>query len=131
MKKYRLYFLAAFMIIISSCSSTKKLPVSSVVPAAEITVTESMDKNNNYEIVVKAKNLASPERLNPPKSYYVVWGTTEQGIKNLGQLVNKNARKAELKTLTPFKVSEIFITAEKQGNVSSPGGIEISRAILE
>ena len=72
--------------------------------------------------------MASPDRLNPPKNNYSVWIVTEKnGTKNLGQLINKNAKKAVLKTTTPFKVVEIFITTENQGNISYPTGDEISR----
>ena len=85
-------------------------------------------KNKNYMIEVTAKNLAEAIRLNPPKNNYSVWIVAENGTtKNLGQLVNKNAKKASLKTTTPFNVKEIFITAEEQGNLNYPSGIEISR----
>ena len=79
-------------------------------------------------IEVTAKNLAEAIRLNPPKNNYSVWIVAENGTtKNLGQLVNKNAKEASLKTTTPFNVKEIFITAEEQGNLNYPSGIEISR----
>ncbi|NJO90686.1 MAG: hypothetical protein HC831_18290 [Chloroflexia bacterium] len=45
----------------------------------------------------------------------------------IGQLTNKNAKKAVLKTVTPFNVKEIFITAEEQGDLAYPAGVEISR----
>ncbi|PIR13145.1 MAG: hypothetical protein COS42_03770 [Flavobacteriales bacterium CG03_land_8_20_14_0_80_35_15] len=102
--------------------------MSNTVPAAEITAKVNQDKNKNYVIQVVAKNLASAERLNPPKNNYSVWIVTENGtIKNIGQLTNLNAKTATLKTLTPFNVKEIFITAEDQGNLTNPNGVEISR----
>lgn len=118
----------ALIIVLSSCSSTAKFPVSSVTPAAEIVAKMKEDKNNNSVVEVTAKNLASADRLNPPKNNYVVWIVTDDnGIKNIGQLMNKNGNKSVLETTTPFKVKEIFITAEDQGNISFPGGVEISR----
>ena len=103
-------------------------PVSSTVPAADITATKKQDKNKNYVIEVTAKNLAEASRLNPPKNNYSVWIVVENGTtKNVGQLINKNAKKATLKTTTPFNVKEIFITAEEQGNLNYPAGTEISR----
>lgn len=114
--------------LLTSCVSTVKFPVSNTVPGADITVTKSQDKNKNYVIVLTAKNLAEASRLNPPKNNYSVWIITDDGTtKNIGQLSNKNAQKAVLKTVTPFDVKEIFITAEDQGNLTYPEGIEISR----
>jgi len=114
--------------VLTSCATTTKFPLSSTVPAAEITAKINQDKNKNYVINVIAKNLASADRLNPPKNNYSIWIVTENGtIKNIGQLTNLNAKTATLKTLTPFNVKEIFITAEDQGNLTYPNGIEISR----
>jgi hypothetical protein len=128
MKTARNIFAMATIILLSSCASTAKFPVSSVTPAAEIVAKMKEDKNNNSVVEVTAKNLASAERLNPPKNNYVVWIVTEDnGIKNIGQLMNKNGNKSVLETTTPFKVKEIFITAEEQGNISLPRGVEISR----
>ncbi len=118
----------ALVFILTSCATTTKFPISNIVPAAEIVAKMKQDKNKNYAIEIIAKNLASPDRLNPPKNNYSVWIVTEKnGTKNLGQLINKNAKKTVLKTTTPFKVVEIFITTENQGNISYPTGDEISR----
>lgn len=72
--------------------------------------------------------MAAASRLNPPKNNYSVWSITDGGMtKNIGQLINKNAKKAVLKTVTPFDAKEIFITAEEEGNLNYPAGTEISR----
>jgi hypothetical protein len=117
--------------LLTSCASVAKFPVSSITPAAEITAKKKQDKNNNFVINVIANHLASAERLDPPKSNYIVWIVTENnGTKNIGQLTNKNGKKSFLKTSTPFNIKEIFITAEEQGNISYPSGSEISRTIF-
>lgn len=114
--------------LMTSCASTAKFPISSSVPAADITAKKKQDKHKNYVIEVTARNLAEASRLNPPKSNYSVWVITSDNVtKNVGQLTNKNAKKATLKTTTPFDVKEIFITAEEQGNLNYPAGTEISR----
>ena len=113
---------------LTSCASIAKFPVSNFVPAAEIIAKKTQDKNKNYVIEVIAKNLASADRIEPSKKNYNVWIVTENnGTKNAGMLANKNAKKASLKTATPFNVREIFITAEEQGDYSYPMGIEIAR----
>ncbi|MBE0422469.1 MAG: hypothetical protein IBX66_00865 [Lutibacter sp.] len=120
------------LVFLTSCATTTKFPVSSVAPAAEITAKKKQDKNNNYVIEVTAKNLASADRVDPSKKNYNVWIVTENnGTKNAGMLVNKNAKTASLKTSTPFDVKEIFITAEDQGDYSYPVGIEISRTAFK
>ncbi|NJL77622.1 MAG: hypothetical protein HC892_23885 [Saprospiraceae bacterium] len=115
----------------SSCGNLVKFPVSTVVPTADISITQKKDKNGNTAFSLKAKNLSAANRLSPPRNFYVVWAVTnENGIKNLGQLSNKNAGKATLETTTSFITNEVFITAEEQGNISYPTGTEITRVAL-
>ncbi|MBJ2172661.1 hypothetical protein JBL43_00320 [Aureibaculum sp. A20] len=131
-KSMKIITITMVFLMFISCGTTKKFPLSDLVPAAEITVSKKQDNNNNYVIEVSAENLASADRLDPPKNNYVVWIVTEDnGIKNVGQLSNKNAKKVELETTTPFDVKEIFITAENEGNITYPSGIEITRTTLK
>jgi hypothetical protein len=128
MKTLRNIFLCmAIAALATACATKTKFPVSTVIPVAEITVSKKMDKQNNYKIEVTAKYLASPERLTPPRNAYVVWINTQDGMKNIGQLHNKNGKTTTLKTVTAFDPLEVIITAEDVGSVSYPGGIEITR----
>lgn len=128
MRQIKIFAIIGVVALMTSCASTAKFPVSSTVPAADITAKKKQDKHKNYVIVLTARNLAAANRLNPPKSNYSIWIVVENGMtKNVGQLTIKNAKKATLKTTTPFNVKEIFITAEDQGNLTYPSGIEISR----
>jgi hypothetical protein len=118
--------------LMTSCYSTARFPVSSSVPAAEITAKKKQDKNQNYVIELTASNLAEASRLNPPMNNYSVWIVVDNGTtKNVGQLTNENAKKVVLKAVTPFNVREIFITAEEQGNLSYPAGTEIARTTFD
>jgi hypothetical protein len=122
----------ALMFLVASCTSTTIFPVSSVTPAAEISVNVKQDKSNNSVISISAKHLASAERLTPPKNTYVVWITTsDNGVQNIGQLKGKKDKTATLETLTSFTPVEIFITAENEGSISYPSGIEISRTTIK
>lgn len=128
MKRIKNFAIIGVVALMTSCASKAKFPVSNTVPAAEITVTKKMDNNKNYIIELTAKNLAEASRLKPQMNNYSVWIVAEDGtIKNVGQLINENAKKAILKTVTPFNVKEIFIKAEEQGNLTYPAGVEISR----
>lgn len=128
MKTIKSIVFLGIIILLSSCATTVNFPVSTAVPAAEIVAKKKQDKHDNYVIELTAKNLADPGRLDPPKNNYSVWIVTENGeTNNVGQLTNVNAKKANLTASTPFDVKEIFITAEDQGNLTYPRGIEISR----
>lgn len=129
MKSKLVYSLVIFMSL--SCASSITFPVSDLAPAAEITVKQKTDNNDNNEIHVKAKYLASPERVGNGFTAYVVWLVSEEnGIKNIGALYNENGEDSELETVTSFVGTEIFITAEKEAGVSMPTGVEISRVTL-
>lgn len=128
MKTVKSVLIGALVVLLCSCATAIKFPTSNTAPAADITVAKKQDKNKNFVIEVTAKNLASPDRLTPSKSNYSVWIVTENsGTKNIGQLKNKNAKTATLKTSTPFDFKEIFITAEDEGDNSYPSSFEISR----
>lgn len=128
MKTFKTIVAIVTLIMISSCATTAKFPVSNTVPAAEIKVKKKQDKNNNYTLHLTAKNLAEANRLNPPRNNYSVWMVLNTGeVKNLGQISNKNSKKATFKTTTPFDAYEVFITAENTGNLNTPEGLEISR----
>lgn len=132
MKSLIKLLLVTVLVFLTSCATSAKFPVSSITPAAEITASKKQDRNKNYVIEVTAKNLASADRVDPSKKNYNVWIVTENnGTKNAGMLVNKNAKTASLKTTTPFDVKEIFITAEDQGDYSYPVGVEISRTTFK
>ena len=129
MKNLKIISLFVAMLFMISCANTAKFPVSSVVPSADITATKKNDKNGNTKISITAKNLAAADRLTPPQKVYVAWIVkNEGGVRNLGQMVNKNANTVTIETLSPQEFSEVFITAEQDGNISYPEGVEISRA---
>jgi hypothetical protein len=115
------------LLLFASCTPRISFLTSSVVPAAEGAVKVKNDNNNNYTVDLHVTHLAEPERLSPSKSVYVVWmETADNGIKNLGQLNTSSSMfsktlKSSLETVTAFKPVKIFITAENDGAIQSPG----------
>ena len=109
-------------------NETKKMMFasSSVVPAATGSVKIKTDNNKNHTIEVSVTNLASADKLSPPKNIYVVWMITENnGTKNIGQLNSSSGflsktMKASLKTVTSFNPTSFFITAEDNGDIQYP-----------
>lgn len=121
----------ALIFLMVSCGTTVKFPVSSITPAAEITAKIKKDRNNNFAIHVTTHYLASAERLSPPRNTYVVWIVTNNNVvRNIGQLKNRNAKESSLKTVSSVEPVEIFLTAEDDGTISNPTGVEISRITL-
>ena len=128
MKKFKSVVVGVLILVLTACGSVANFPPSEVTPASVITAKKKQDKNKNYIIEVTAVNLASADRLSPPKNNYSVWIVTGDNLTmNIGQLINKNAQTATLSATTPYHVKEIFITAEDKSTNSYPEGVEISR----
>lgn len=118
--------LAVVAIGFTACNRKIAFTTSSVVPGADGAVKVKRDDNGNHAIDIEIRNLADPQRLALPQNTYVVWMESDNGLKNLGQLKSETglltkARKAEMETVTPYKPTRIFITAETDGNVQTPG----------
>ncbi|WP_439506778.1 hypothetical protein [Sediminibacterium sp.] len=128
MKLFNYFFVLTSFVAFASCATTAKFPISSVVPAAEITAKKKTDDNKNNTLEITARNLASPDRLVPAGTNYSIWVVSKgQGTKNVGQLLVTNGDKASFKTTTAFDFDEVFITVENQSDLSYPTGVEISR----
>ena len=120
----------AIMIVISFSSCAKKVSFlnSAVQPAARGHAKVKRDNNNNYVIEIHLLNLAESKRLQPPKQTYVVWMVTDHDItQNLGQVNTSTSLlsrklKTSFKTVSPVKPIKIFITAEDEQGIQSPGG---------
>ena len=123
------FTLALCLLLLTSCAKKFAFQVSPVVPAAEGEVKVKKDKNNNYNIDLSASRLADPARLMPAKQMYLVWMETERnGTQNLGQLTTSSGLfssklKSKLETVTPYKPTRFFITAEDQAGLQYPGGV--------
>lgn len=133
MKKlpFLLLSLSILLLVSSSCAHKTTFQTSTVVPAAEGTVQWKKDSNNNYVITIKMVNLAEVERLEPPKKAYVVWMENEEGRpKNLGQINSSHETftrklKATFQTVSSFKPTKIYITAEDESNVNFPSSMVV------
>lgn len=124
----RVLTLVVMTILVVSCAQKTRFPISTVTPAADIVAVRSEDSNGNTMLKITAKNLAAVDRIASPKKAYVVWIVTERdGARNIGKLVNKNTRTSKLETLIPNYTTEVFITAEEDGEAVIASGIEISR----
>ncbi|MEO6949707.1 MAG: hypothetical protein ABI123_08770 [Ginsengibacter sp.] len=125
----KMYALLAIALLFSLSSYAQKMVFhnTGVAPAAEAKVRIKHTRNKNYSINLKVVHLAPAPNLNPPKKTYVAWMITENnGTKNIGQFRSKSgliskALKGAIKTVTPFKPTGFFITAEDNGAITDPG----------
>lgn len=119
--------MVSMMSFVTSCAQKITFLRSSVVPAAEGTVTVKQDNNSNYLIKVEIEDLAAVERLQSTRQTYVVWMESDRGnTENLGQLKSSESflskqKTASLETVSSFKPVRIFVTAENGINVRQPG----------
>lgn len=131
------YILFIFSIFLfTSCNNTVEFPVSDIIPGAEAKAVVKKDNNENYQIKLEIDNLTEPDRLNPPKKYYIFWAETEHGSQNLGQIKVKEAmlsskKYAELETTTPHKPLRLVISAEDEVDKASPGTFTVLEANVE
>lgn len=129
------FALVVLMIIVilffTSCSKNVEFLPSSVVPAAQGYINVTTDNNNNYVIEIQVSDLADIERLQPAKKSYVVWAETDEGnTENIGQLSSSTSffssqREASLKTVSSYKPTKIFITAENSINIQDPSSFVV------
>ena len=115
-------FLTIMILSFTSCTPKITFLTSSIVPAAEGVVTVKDDNNNNYSIKLDITNLAAVDRLDPPKNTYVVWMETDRGAaRNIGRIVVTNKMNVSFETVSSFRPTKIFITAEDNENAQYPG----------
>jgi hypothetical protein len=103
---------------------TKMASNGKMFPAeGQITVTTTSNHNNMVEMVVK--NMGRPSKVIPSAKTFIVWETpTGSNLKpqSLGPLnLDKNFN-GKIKTVTPFRNFDIFITAEPKANQITPTG---------
>jgi hypothetical protein len=124
----------AIGVMFFSCSTKTPFLTSNVVPGAHGSVKVKRDKNANYNIELSVISLADPARLDPPKNTYMVWVETEQDrAKNIGLLKTSSSlfsktMKSSLETVTSYKPTRVFITAEDDVSAQYPGQVVLETA---
>jgi hypothetical protein len=122
--------LLAFTLVgVSGCAIFEKneplqLASSGTIPGAQGEVKVGNGDNDNTKLDVEVKHLAEPSKLTPGATTFVVWvkpvGT--ETPQSLGALKVDKDLEGELKTVTPHRDFELFITAEASPTVPGPTG---------
>jgi hypothetical protein len=94
---------------------------SNKVPAASGFADAGSDHHGNTEVDITVRSLANPGKLDPPANTYVVWFQHQDSPpENAGELKVSGTGRATLKTKTPWRDFEVFITAETDPHVIEP-----------
>jgi hypothetical protein len=118
----------------SKNASEIPMVVNNKLPSVEGQVSIRNEENNNTGIDLSVKHLARPERVSPDATTYMVWGKPA-GDENaqalpLGALNVDEDLNAEIKTVTPLKNFDLFITAEPAGVTNEPTGERLLWALI-
>ena len=106
----------------AACAHKVVFPTSPTVPAADARAKVELDDNGNAQISLTVNHLATPDRLFPPRSVYVVWiQPPDEDGSNLGQLRLDENLKGRIVGITPFTRFRVVITAEDEATVRFPG----------
>jgi hypothetical protein len=103
-----------------------------LTPAAEGKVTTSADPNGNTQVKVEVKHLATPQKLTPPRQSYLVWVQARgKSPELLGVLRVNDKLEGSLKATTPYKVFDIFVTAEDTLHPEGPSEAVVLKGTVE
>lgn len=117
-------FVAGAVAFGAGCAGPEKLSASSSLPAAQGTLRCAKADNDNTSIDLRVRHLANPDRLTPPAAVYVVWTKADKDAapQNIGALEVDEDLDGRLKTVTPLRSFELFVTGEATGQAPSPSG---------
>jgi hypothetical protein len=131
---YRLALLCGVVLAVATIgwAKTYHMTAANTVPAAVGEVNVAKEKNGNIRVDVKVKHLAKPGNLTPPANTYVVWLQQEGSQpQSQGELKVENDLDGELKTTTPLKNFNVFITAETDSQTKTPSDQVVLRATVQ
>jgi hypothetical protein len=123
----------ALLLAVPMFGRDDKLTNKGLDPGAKGNLHTDKDDNGNTKLKVEVEHIATPQQLNPPHQFYVVW-IQEQGNdpKPLGELkIDRNDAKGSVEGLTPAKVFDVFVTAEDQPTPETPSGSEVLRGHVD
>lgn len=127
-------FAAALGLAGAACSSSRTFPLttSAGIPAAEGTVKAEPTKNGNTALDIEVRHLAPPGRLDAATTTYVVWVQAPgEAAQNLGALRVDDGLRGRLRTVTPLRSFDLFITGEPGPTAAAPTGRPMLTARVE
>ena len=138
----RMLAVLAGIVLLSSCSmfnsnsSSKEFVMTGDPrdPSAQGTATVSTTDDGNTQVDVEVKHLASPAKISPEATTFVVWvkdNYNETNPQNLGALKIDSDLNGKLTALTPLKSFDIYVTAEASPTATEPSNDPVLRTSVE
>jgi hypothetical protein len=134
MRKMRILTgLLALLLSVPMFARDDKMISRGLDPGARGTIHTDKDDNGNTKVKVEVEHTATPQQLNPPHQYYLVWiQESGQPAKLVGELrVDRDHANGSVEGTTPAKVFDVFVTAEDQTNTQTPSSAELLRGHVD
>lgn len=124
-----------FALAVAGCASgtrTVRMSTSLDIPAAQGEVKASPAANGNTSLEVEVHHLATPDRVALGATTYVVWARAldQDAPQNLGALRVDRDLNGTLKTVTPLRSFDVFITAEPSPMTMAPTNSQLFTASI-
>ena len=115
--------LVVLLFVTAAFAREDKMKNAAILPAAQGVVITDNGPNDNTSVEIHVHHLARPQQLSPAKQSYVVWiqPRGQQPI-NAGQITVDDNLDGKLTSRTPYKVFDVFITAEETPTATAPSG---------
>lgn len=130
-------------IFLLSCSSIMKTTSSSKEfvmtgdprdPSAQGTTKVSTTDDGNTQVNVEVKHLASPAKIDPDATTFVVWvkdNYNDSDPQNLGALKIDSDLNGKLEAVTPLKSFDLYVTAEPSPTATEPSNDPVLKTSIE
>lgn len=127
--------LLAAALTVSSCAGARQLQMTSSadIPAAASSVKVGTTDNGNTSIDLEVEHMASPDRVDPGATVYIVWvrGNEVDALpQNMGALRVDDHLKGSLSAVTPLRAFELYVTAESSQATTTPAGKTLLRTTV-
>ncbi len=129
-----LFPVAAAVFTLTPGCSTSPQPMHSGegVPASEGTVKATEGANGNTNLTVRVKHLATPSKVSPGATVYVVWIKPVNGVRqSVGQLAVNDNLEGTLETVTAHRAFALTVTPEPNAQVSAPSNAPVFSSDVE
>ncbi len=103
-------------------------------PSAQGTAKVSITEDGNTQVKVEVKHLATPAKIHPAATTFVVWVEdkyNDTNPQNLGALKIDSDLNGKLTALTPLKSFDLFVTAEASPTATEPSNDPVLHTSVE
>lgn len=114
------------------CGSPQEMRSAGGVPASRGTVDATEGANGNTMLSIHVEHLASPQRMAPEATTYVVWILPRNAARqNVGALTLDDNLEGHLDTVTPYRQFLVSITPESSGMAERPTNAPVFTADVD